>query len=528
MFEFGLFSTIIKIFIKILKPIFKLLKFIGAYWILLNAITWSSPIIIADIVFYISIILILLTTLQNLYRVIKREPQFSIFRFIIIKIRGNNAAGFVAKLKLDTVSNISGVVFGKTKGKYVTQKEHEDGHVMTIGGAGSGKSSCFAIPTLMSWKGRVFAIDIKGELYKYTSEARDKEYIKVFNPSNENAFGYNPFYLLEIASNKSDEAKGISQAIVPLPTDTKDPHWITSAQNYLTGAILYFEAKGENFSQTMYNVQYMTGRNLINEIMESENDEAKLFISKFSDMDDKELGSILSTLSNHILPFATDSDLQRALDGTGNCITPYDLENGFDIYINIEEHKLKKWKGLLTLIVNQFCNAFEQRKDGNDKPILFLLDEFARLGKIECMIDGLATLRSKKIHIAIITQSLAQLDYIYGKVARQVILDNCNYQVILKAKDTETQEYFSKSIGTFDKSKQSISVNSDMFGIGKGTGTSNTTEEKRIIKPEEFAFLQDVICLFPTGYARLEKTSIYNKKDIFYNMFSEKLKSEIK
>ena len=34
-------------------------------------------------------------------------------------------------------------------------------------------------------------------------------------------------------------------------------------------------------------------------------------------------------------------------------------------------------------------------------------------------------------------------------------------------------------------------------------------EEKRIIKPKEFAYMQDIICIFPTGYQRIEKTPYY-------------------
>ena len=39
-------------------------------------------------------------------------------------------------------------------------------------GTGSGKTAAVAIPTLMSWKEHVFAIDIKGELYAKTKKAR--------------------------------------------------------------------------------------------------------------------------------------------------------------------------------------------------------------------------------------------------------------------------------------------------------------------------------------------------------------------
>jgi len=51
-----------------------------------------------------------------------------------------------------------------------------------------------------------------------------------------------------------------------------------------------------------------------------------------------------------------------------------------------------------------------------------------------------------------------------------------------------------------------------ILGVGKGQGTSSSTEEKRIIKPEEFAYLKDVVCVFPNGYKRLQKANYYEDK----------------
>ncbi|MCL2547038.1 MAG: type IV secretory system conjugative DNA transfer family protein [Oscillospiraceae bacterium] len=76
-----------------------------------------------------------------------------------------------------------GVVFGKSPekhlcvnkmyDKYVGKPETLDGHVLVVGGVGSGKSSCIAIPTLRIFKGSIFAIDIKGELEKETRVHRN-------------------------------------------------------------------------------------------------------------------------------------------------------------------------------------------------------------------------------------------------------------------------------------------------------------------------------------------------------------------
>ena len=400
-----------------------------------------------------------------------------------------------------------GVVFGKQADKHIVKPENTDGHIMIVGGVGSGKSSCIAIPTLKKWNQRVFAIDIKSELHTKTKTYRQN--VKVFNPLNSYGYGYDPYYFLSRSNNKGQEARAIAQAIVPLPPDTKDPFWIESAQNLFTGAILHFHGKGYSFLETIRLIQSMNGQRLIDTIHESGIADAQYYISSFVDIEVKTLSGIMLEVSRSILPFITDKHLISCLSKKTN-ITPVDLEYGHDIYIQIPEHLLRQWKGLLTLIVNQFLTYFEQRSETNSTPILFMLDEFPRLGKVEAIIDGLATLRSKKITICLIIQSLAQLDLIYGANERKVIADTCAYKAILSATDAETQDYFSRLVGTYDDKVTAHGTNTSAF-IGFPTGkTTNTYEqEKRIIKPEEFATLEDIVLLTPHGVCLVEKTPYY-------------------
>ena len=134
-----------------------------------------------------------------------------------------------------------GIFFGVQEGKYIIKSESQDGHVMVVGGSGSGKTSCIAIPTLRRWKGQVFAIDIKGELYEKTKKQRSiSSIIRVFNPQDENAYGYNPYMFLKDSRNPAQEARAIAQSLIPLPPNIDNPFWIESAQSILTGAILYY------------------------------------------------------------------------------------------------------------------------------------------------------------------------------------------------------------------------------------------------------------------------------------------------
>ena len=89
-----------------------------------------------------------------------------------------------------------------------------------------------------------------------------------------------------------------------------------------------------------------------------------------------------------------------------------------------------------------------------------------------------------------LTQSLADLDIIYGKDERKAMLGNFKFTVLLGCKDTETQEYFSKMIGD----KRSL-VNSD-----------NDIKPKPIIKPAELAHLgQELFVICDDGSIRLKK-----------------------
>jgi type IV secretion system protein VirD4 len=403
-----------------------------------------------------------------------------------------------------------GFIFGQRGIHYVGKQEAQDGHILVIGGAGCGKSSCIAIPSLVSWRERVFAVDIKGELYQHTRHKRPS--LKALDPLSKSAYGYNPYYLLELSHNIAQDAREIALAVITKPQEVKEPFWIEGAQNLLTGAILHFYSRKFSFVETILTVQGTPVKQLIKQISESKNQEARLFISQFVDMDIKTLSSIYAELSNRIMVFATDPDIRDCLLWE-QVITPMDLEQGYDVYLRIPEDKLDQWQGLLTLIVNQFMKHFERRSEEGAVPVLFLLDEFPRLGRVEA-VKGLATLRSKKIVICIIAQSLAQLDVTYGKGNRQVIADNCPYKAVLRATDAETQEYFSRLVGTTERTKKSSSrhYQGQDTDLIQSTSFSETSEEKRLIKPEDFAILKDIVLLTPYGYSLIKKTPYYKVK----------------
>lgn len=452
--------------------------------------------------------------IQSIMRWAKKDKKLKLWRVITGKHKALPEEAIVnpkANASL-TFQEPKGAVFGRLKNKWVCKPEDIDGHVLVVGGPGSGKSAAVAIPTLLCWQSPIFAIDIKGELAEKTKHRKAR--CKVFSLSDPNGCGYNPFYLIDDNRNLVQQIKDISIALIPVPPEEKNPFWKQNAQNFLAGCLLWAYQKKITFAEIMVMIQGIPPAKMAQAICTDTFEEPKLFMNYFVDMAPNTLSGIYAEVSNTVLPFATDPQLRAALAKPRvECIFPADLDNGVSIYVHLEEHRLEQLRNFLTLMTNQFLKHFEQRSEASHNRILFLLDEFARLGKIDSIMNGLATLRSKGITICLIFQSLAQLDVTYGQAQRKVILDNASYIAILRVTDIESAKIFSDMVGTYDKTKKSYNDNVQDLKMLGSSGTSTTTEEKRIIKPEELNRLDtDLILISPYGFNRLQKTYYFRDK----------------
>lgn len=406
---------------------------------------------------------------------------------------GNNIPGYmVHPLKQNANFFLGTRIIGSNDGQprmaYIGKPQNVDGHVLVVGGAGSGKSSCIAIPTLATWGGTIFAIDIKGELSENWNsyQANWKRPMKVFKFSKWKGDGpnYDPFYFLR-ESDQDDlvqNAREIAQAIIPIPPNIQEPFWSQAVQNVLTAVILHVygsrevdEDTGEvlegTFNQAMNLIQTRPIWKLIAEIGETKNDAAKMHINQFLGIENPEnnkmLAGISAELSNRVMLFATDNRIKSAFTKEDDMLRWEDLETR-NVFMRIPEDKLGQWDRAITLMLTQLIRTLERRPDThsaegqrkNLPPVLLLLDEFPRLGKMDVIQNAVSTLRSKGVTICIMMQSLAQLDKTYGKESRQIIIDNCQYKAILNVTDPENQKIFSDMIGSINVRKMGVSDSS--------------------------------------------------------------------
>jgi type IV secretion system protein VirD4 len=427
--------------------------------------------------------------------------------------------------------NEAGIFFGTTtkyfQKHFVGKSANLEGHVTGIGGSGSGKSAGFVIPTIVdTWGDNPFVtIDIKGEIKREYDKRPDRRDSKVFNLSGaEGDFAsFDPYYFLyrDGERNLVQNVRELVNAIIPIPLNERDPFWKQSARNLLTAAILYYFDTGLTFIDTVIEITTASIGDLINEISDSGNKKAITFISHFQDSaelaESKMLQGVFQELNNHLSIFSTDACVVEALTPSENQIKWEELGE-YNVFMQVPEDRLEQYSGVIALMLTQLVRTLERRPEmhseegANLPPILLMFDEFPRLGKLEIISSSISTLRSKRVTICLLMQSLAQLEFIYGREVMRIILENCQYKIIFNAGDAESRRILSELIGTTVVLKPSFGINYDASHQVSGYSQNVTTSREAIIQPHELGKLKDnVVLLTPSGYCIVDKVQYHSE-----------------
>lgn len=412
-----------------------------------------------------------------------------------------------------------GIVMGKDKRtkKYVCKDLQEDGHVFLIGGSGSGKSSCSVIPTLLANQATsIFAVDIKGEL-SFKSTKYGNEHVLIFNPSDRNKYGYDPFYNLNENSSAQtilEVMQNISYSLIAMPADLRDPFWKNSARNLLLGLLIFYYKQGiVDFVEIIDEILGKPIKDSIQEVMEKANPKSAeyRFIVQFSSMETETLGGIVGEMNNHIVIFSNDQNIRYAFKNNGCKLNPHKLEEGYSIYLSIHEEKLSAYYDVLQLIINQTLAELEKRPEDSE-PVIFVIDELPRIlsaGKLDRLLDGARTLRSRRVCLFLITQSTEALMSAFTENEVADLISNCPYIIVMSASSSKTQKMVCDWCGKYRIRKQSWS------GSGKDMRISTNYDEKNIVEQSDLLTLKstgEAILVTPFGYSRVKKVAWYEDK----------------
>jgi type IV secretion system protein VirD4 len=384
-----------------------------------------------------------------------------------------------------------GMLLGKDGGGYFVADGFQ--HALLFAPTGSGKGVGFVIPNLLFWDHSVVVHDIKLENHALTSGWRAKhgQEVYVWEPSNPDGIThcYNP---IDWVSNKPgqmvDDVQKISNLIMP----EKD-FWNNEARSLFLGIVLYLiadPAKRKSFGEVVrtmrsddvvYNLAVVldTLGKVIHPV-------AYMNIAAFLQKADKERSGVISTMNsslelwaNPLIDAATASSDFNILEFKKKKTT---------VYVGLTPDNIQRLQKLMQVFYQQ-ATEFLSRKmpDLKEEPygVMFLLDEFPTLGKMETFKAGIAYFRGYRVRLFLIIQDTQQLKGTYEEAGMNSFLSNSTFRITFAANNYETANLISQLCGNKTVEQESFSK-PIFFDLNISTRTKNVSQVQRaLLLPQE-------------------------------------------
>lgn len=429
-----------------------------------------------------------------------------------------------------TLSVEEGIILGKKPNKnellILPQWTSVDNrNVIVAGSAGSGKTQAVVLNNIINnRKKSIVVTDPKQEIYYATHKIKEDQGFKVILMDFVDLIGtrYNPLDYIDVDDDQ--KAKQVALTIARNASkDDKEDHWFQKGQELLTGLIVYAKSQNDKASiaKDVKRIFYKASEdeNYLLEICDDigEDHPAYNYLRGASVAKGNERASIFSTCAKFVDVFnspkvarlTTESDFRFE-----------DLQKEkVIVYVKIPM-KNNPYESLTATFFDQLITVLYRVADENhgELPIktLFLLDEFANIGKINDYQGTLSTCRSLGIEFITILQDLAQLESKYGKENARTIISNHDSKLFLRTGDIETAKYFEELAGETTV-RMKTSSNSQSGGVFTNGSASKSSQEQYVKRPlitkgELLNIDRNKCYLFVSGYYPLELEKAYQYK----------------
>lgn len=395
---------------------------------------------------------------------------------------------------------ITGPIFGKSTGprwpgNYLTNGDQP--HSLIVAPTRAGKGVGIVIPTLLTFNGSILALDVKGELFEMTSRSRkargDKVYkFAPFDP-NGHTNSYNP--VLDIVNMPPDRRFSETRRLAANLIEAKgkgSEGFIDGARDLFVAGILACIERGTPTIGAVYDLFSQPGEKykLFAQLAEDTKDvEAQRIFDNMAGNDTKILTSYTSVLGDGGLNLWADPLIKAAT--TTSDFSIYDLRRDpTSVFLCVSPNDLEVISPLVRLFFQQIVSILQRTMPGKDESfeVLFLLDEFKHLGRLEAIETAVTTIAGYKGRFMFIIQSLSALTGAYEASGKENFLSNTGIQVFMATADDETPDYISKAIGDYTYRSRSKSYNQSQFF---DANIQISDQGAPLLRPEQVRLLDD-------------------------------------
>lgn len=367
-------------------------------------------------------------------------------------------------------------------------------HALIVAPTGRGKGVGFVIPNLLTYKGSAVVLDVKGENFRETSRFRASMGDKVFRfaPTDWDrpTHRYNPLARIAAMTNPDRQQMELKlTAKLFLQTDNEKLSGLLAGgiDLFVAAGLLAFE-RGVPTIGEIYRITASGGdkqKEYLRRSQEVKNTSAKLIFERMASTNNDTLTSYLSLLMTSGL----DTWDNRAIDAA-TATSDFSFRDirrrPHAIYLVVESEMIRPLAPLIRLFFSDLIASLQAHEPGDDEPwpVMIMLDEFDRLGKMPIVAESIKTLRSFGGNLAIVTQTIPALDEIYGENTRRSLQGGAGVKLYLTPSEQKTIEELSQAVGKTTKRvvTRSRAVGRNPF---EGRSVSERTEDTPLLTEDE-------------------------------------------
>ncbi len=406
---------------------------------------------------------------------------------------------------------------------------HDDRHVFLCAGTRTGKGRAFIINNLLKWPGSIVSVDPKGENATIAAPRRGpgNEYCDgmgqdtyVLDPMRcadvpENLRAH--YNLLDALDPEDGEllakTNRIAEAICIVPESGESAEWVKRGREYISNIIAHVVTYTKHFKEKK-NRNLITVRKLITEgevegaknVKELLNKDMSPFDVLLDDMiDNAACKGRIATIARSLKKQAQDTPkyfesvrgeavyqtaflnsdgIEDTVSNTGHYERSFDisqlknLKSGISIFLCLpldDADPYNRWqRAMIAIILGEM-----QKKQGmlaNGHQMLFSIDEFQSLGKMERTARAMNEIAGAGVKLMIGTQNLGGLQNLYKK-NWETFLSGAGLQIWFGAEGPITKKHLQEELGQTEVVKIVRSSNtseSRQFTEGTTEGYSHT------------------------------------------------------
>jgi type IV secretory pathway TraG/TraD family ATPase VirD4 len=317
--------------------------------------------------------------------------------------------------------------------------------ILTLGGAGSGKTQGVILPVIgdrMLAGHSLVVADPQGEIRDHVIRFAQVtgHLVAVHDPTS----SAGPRYNLAADITSVSDARAIADVLVP-SAHGDNRFWTDSAAALLAACLIRFDTLGD-----IYNA--LNDIKTLAETLAQGKDDAALLANAFIASvrsDGKVAANVVATLATALTGWAS-ADV-RANTGASDFGAELIVSQPTVVVLTCPGRMRAVYASYLGATLRKLMLDLDTIGELNGGPLPVpvgvVLDEFPTLGKLDSLVADVNLVRKRRISILIGAQTKGQFHLIYGPEGTQALLTGLATQIVFGGCDAETAEYYSKASG---------------------------------------------------------------------------------